>query len=164
MITAKDIRWYELFYGLNENELAKIADICSRRTYEKNAVIFDPNTTPDEIFLVESDNDAIQIEISLGDDAGKIVIHTLSKGETFGWAALGPERIKTGTARCLERVSVIAIRGKSLIELMDKENHTGYVVMRNLASIIAERLSYTTVAFRHEIRKAKKLAKVPARV
>ena len=156
MVTMKDIAGYKLFDGLNETELSAITKLCERRIYETNTIIFDPETVSEDIFLVEEGNEAIQIEIPLGHHEGKIVIHTLSRGETFGWAALGSQHVKTAIDRCLEKVNVIAINGKNLIQLLEKNTHMGYIVMKNLADIISARLSYTTVAFRHEIRKFKK--------
>ena len=156
MLTTQDVQGYKLFTGLAENELREIASLCRRRSYESNSVIFDPDTPSEEIFLVEGGNDAIQIEIPLGVQEAKIVIHTLSKGETFGWAALGSQHVKTATARCLESVRVISINGKSLMQLLETNNHIGYQVMKNLSDIISARLSYTTVAFRHEIRRLRK--------
>lgn len=154
MLTAREIKGYNLFTGLNETELAGVAWLCLRRTYEPNDVIFDPDSVSNEIFLVESENDAIQIEIPIQKE--KLVIHTLSKGEAFGWAALGPQHVKLATARCIARVNVIAIKGEDLIKLMDENNHLGYIIMRNLANIISSRLTYTTVAFRYELRKRAK--------
>jgi CRP/FNR family transcriptional regulator, cyclic AMP receptor protein len=157
MLTAQDIKGYKLFIGLAEKELVEIAGLCRRQTYESNSVIFDPDTSSEEIFLLEGGNDAIQIEIPLGVHDEKIVIHTLSKGETFGWAALGSHHAKTATARCLDQASVIAINGKLLMQLLEKNNHLGYIVMKNLADIINTRLSYTTVAFRREVRRLRKV-------
>jgi CRP-like cAMP-binding protein len=158
MLTAQDIQGYKLFTGLAENELVVIAGLCRRQTYENNSVIFAPDTSSEEIFLLEGGNDAIQIEIQLGVHDEKIVIHTLSKGETFGWAALGSQHAKTATARCLDQASVIAINGKALMQLLEKNNQMGYIVMKNLADIINTRLSYTTVAFRREVRRLRKVA------
>lgn len=160
MVKAGEIRGYKLFAGLDENELNEIAKLSRRRTYEANEIIFAPESPSEEMFLMETGNDAIQIETSLGIHGEKIVIHTLNKGEAFGWAALGPQHARTASARCLEHVSVIAINGKSLMQYLEKNNHAGYVVMKNLADIINIRLSYTTIAFRHELRRLKKVALV----
>ncbi len=160
MLTAEEIQGYKLFKGLAEKELSEIANISRRRTYEKNSIIFDPDTPSPDIFIVESGNDAIQIEIPLGLHDEKIVIHTLSKGEAFGWGAIGSQHVRTAIARCLEPVSVIAINWKNLMQLIEKNNHTGFIIMKNLADIINMRLSYTTVAFRHELRRLKKVALV----
>ena len=67
----------------------------------------------------------------------RTVIHTLQKGEVFGWAALVPPHQRTGTARCVEKASVICLNGKDLIELLDKNDHMGYVVMKNLSGILS---------------------------
>jgi CRP/FNR family transcriptional regulator, cyclic AMP receptor protein len=153
MITTQDIKDFKLFAGLEEKELSEIARLCLRRTYEINSVIFDPETPSEELYIVEGGNDAIQIEIPLGTQKGKIVIHTLSKGETFGWAAIESQHVKTAAARCLDSVNLIAINGSVFLQLLDKNTHMGYIVMKNLCEIINIRLAYTTVAFRHEIRK-----------
>jgi CRP-like cAMP-binding protein len=167
MITTRDIKDFKLFVGLDETELSQLANICLRKTYQANSVIFDLETPSEEVFLVEGGNDAIQIEIPLGTRKGKIVIHTLSKGEVFGWAAIESRHVKTAAARCLDTVNLIAINGKALMQLLDSNVHMGYLVMKNLCDIINMRLAYTTVAFRHEIRKmrtrvmAEKTSEIP---
>lgn len=161
MITAQDIRGYKLFAGLNEKELIEVSRLCRRRTCESGEVIFDPQKTSEDIFVVEGGNEAIQIEIPITTHEDRLVIHTLSKGETFGWAALEEQHMRTATARCLENVSIISLNGKTLMQLMENNFHLGYVIMRNLVEIISTRLSHTTVAFRHELRKAKKKLRTP---
>jgi CRP/FNR family transcriptional regulator, cyclic AMP receptor protein len=160
MITIQDIKGFKLVNGLDETELNEVANLCKRKTFQANAVIFEPEKPSDELFIVEGGNDAIQIEIPLGIQLGKIVIHTLSKGETFGWAAIESQHVKTATARCLESVSLIAIDGKALLQLFEKNTHMGYIVMKNLCDTISMRLAYTTVAFRHELRKVKSKAQL----
>jgi len=155
MVTPQEIKGYKLFSGLAENELIGIAGLCRRITFEGNTIIFDLDHPTEDIFIVESENEAIQIEIPISAHEDKIVIHTLSKGETFGWASLWTQNIRTAVARCLGPVTAIAINGKSLTRLLDDNCATGYVVMKNLVNIINTRLSYTTVAFRHEIRMAR---------
>jgi CRP/FNR family transcriptional regulator, cyclic AMP receptor protein len=161
MLTAQDIKGYTLFTGLTEPQLSQIAAICTRRRYQADDVIFDPDTPSGDLFLLERGNDAIQIEIPIGSHEDKIVIHTLSKGEVFGWAALGPPHARTAIARCLEQVDVIAMNGQELRQLLDADSRIGYVVMKNLSGFISSRLAYTTVAFRHEIRMLRKKLNVP---
>jgi CRP/FNR family transcriptional regulator, cyclic AMP receptor protein len=161
MLTAKDIQGYRLFSGLQENELSKIAGLCTRCTYAPNTIIFKPDMTSDDVYLVEEGKDAIEIEIPLGPPGSRIIIHTLSKGEAFGWAPLVSKHVKTATARCLEEVRVIAINGQALLNLLEEDNHIGFVVMKNMTDIVGTRLAYTTIAFRHEIRKLKNLAREP---
>ena len=160
MLTIEDIKGYNLFAGLNEKELLVIAKLCNRETYEANTVLFDPDNTTSDILLLEGGNDSIQIEVPISSGGTKIVIHILSKGETFGWASLSPVHIRTAQARTIEKATVIRIDSKQLTQLLEENNHMGYLVMRNLSGIISSRLSYTTVAFRHEIQKMRKRAAI----
>ncbi len=153
MITVNDLKQFPLFVGLDNEELSAITGFSTRQRYSNNDIIFDPKSTIHEIFLVESGYDAVQIEIPIQDKNTRMVIHTISKGETFGWIAFGQPHLKTAIARCVDDVSVIKIDVRKLMGIMDKNNHMGYVVMRNLSNIIISRLAYTTVTFRHEIQK-----------
>ena len=153
MVTVQDLKAFNLFAGLDEAELAEIARLCARRTYESGAEIFSPGTPAGDVFILERGNDVVQIEIAICEHMPKTVIHTLQKGEVFGWAALVPPHQRTGSARCVERASVICLDGKALMELLDKNDHMGYVVMKNLSGILSSRLAYTTLILRREIRK-----------
>jgi CRP-like cAMP-binding protein len=153
VITAKEIKGYNLFAGLNESELAKISGLCSRKLYPANTVIFDPSATSSDVYLLEGGNEAIQIEIPIGKGKSNVVIHTLSKGETFGWAPLCPANIRTATARVIAAATVIQVNGQELLQLFNQDAHTGYLVMRNLSCIISLRLEYTTIVLRHELQK-----------
>jgi len=153
MVTVHDLKQFNLFAGLDEAELAEIAGLCTRRTYESGAKIFSPGTPAGDVFMLERGNDAVQIEIAICEHAPRTVIHTLQKGEVFGWAALVPPHQRTGSARCVEKASVICLDGKALMELLDQNDHMGYVVMKNLSGILSTRLAYTTLILRREIRK-----------
>jgi CRP-like cAMP-binding protein len=159
MVNAQDIKGFNLFYGLEDKDLEHIAPLCERRRYPANSVIFDPSTGGGEVYMLEGGNDSVQIEIPLHDHEQKLTVHTLRKGEVFGWASLGPPHSRTATARCLEEASLIIFKGKDLMVLLDEDNRMGYQVMKNLSGIISSRLSYTTVVFRHELQR---LGKKPA--
>jgi len=156
MLKAEDIREYNLFSGLEETELDKIAKLCTRKTYTVDTVLFDPHTTTSDVFLLEGGNESIQIEIPIRNGKSKIAIHTLSKRETFGWAPLCPVQFRTAIARVIEPATVIQINGAELIRLFDQNNHMGYLVMKNLSGIISSRLDHTNIVLRHEIQKLRK--------
>lgn len=153
MVTIQDLKQFNLFAGLDDSELAQVARLCTRRAFENASEIFSPGAPAADIFMLDGKNDAVQIEMPVTEHGPRTVIHTLQKGEVFGWAALVPPHQRTATARCVERVSLICLNGKDLRELLDKSEHMGYVVMKNLSAILSTRLSHTTMALRREIRK-----------
>ena len=156
MLKAEEIKGYNLFAGLDELELDRIAKLCTRKTYKPNTVIFDPNATNSNVYLLEGGNESIQIEIPFNNGKSKIVIHSLSKGETFGWAPLCSIQVRTATARVIEQATVIQMIGTDLVDLCKKHDHMGYMLMKNLSGIINTRLEYTTLVLRNRLQKSGK--------
>jgi CRP/FNR family transcriptional regulator, cyclic AMP receptor protein len=154
MLKPEEIRKYKLFSGLEDDELTHIAKLCTRRIYERGTVVFGPETPTSEIYVIEEGTDVLVIEVPINNEE-KIVIHTLSKGEAFGWLSMGKPYIKTAIARCIDRATIICIEVDRLKQLLEADKNTGYQVMKNLVEIISSRLSFTTVVFRNEIKKLK---------
>jgi CRP/FNR family cyclic AMP-dependent transcriptional regulator len=152
VVTAREIKSFKLFSGLAEKELKGIAALCHRQTFKANTIIIDPDKPNENLYIVEDENEAIQIEVPIRNRTDKLVIHTLSKGETFGWSAIVSQHIKTTVTRCISPVTVISINSKKLMQYLEQDHHIGYIVMKNLVEILGDRLTYTTVSFRHEIR------------
>jgi CRP-like cAMP-binding protein len=150
-VTTEDIRGFNLFQGLKTIQLEKIARLCSREHITAQSVIFDPASTGENIFFLEDRNDSVQIEIPIPGYSAKMVIHTLRKGEVFGWAPLGPPHAKTALARSLEGCTLITLNGPQLMEVLENDYEMGYRIMKNLATTISSRLAYTSVVFRREI-------------
>ena len=152
IVKPHDLRRFDLFTGLDEKELAEIARFCKRHIFERNTLISPIGAAATDIYLLEGKNDAIQIELPIDGCPTRIITHTLSKGETFGWSALVPPQLRTAIVQCVEETEVIIVNGTDLRKLFEKNNHIGYVVMKNLSAVISSRLTCTTIALRHKIR------------
>ncbi|MFO8010808.1 MAG: cyclic nucleotide-binding domain-containing protein [Dehalococcoidia bacterium] len=72
------------------------------------------------------------------------IVRYLNGNEIFGWSALMDSKTYTVTARCLENTEVIEIDGRKLLEILDSDHESGYMFMRDLASIIDRRLTSTS--------------------
>jgi CRP-like cAMP-binding protein len=131
--------------------LQKVADICTRHSIKANTIIFDTSSSDENLYFVEDVHDGVQIEIPIPEISPRIVIHTLNKGEVFGWAPLGPPHIKTALARCISDCTLISLNGKAMMDILGQDSHMGFLVMKNLSEIINTRLAYTSVVFRREI-------------
>ena len=155
MLAAADIKNFNLFKGLEDSELEQIVQFCLRQTYKYNDIIFDPSDRADEVYLLEGENESVQIEISVPGNNTNVTIHTLSKGETFGWAPLCPVQIRTATVRVIGEANVIRVNGSKLNQLCEANNHIGYKVMKNLSSIISLRLDQAIITFRYKLQQTK---------
>lgn len=152
MVGIVDLKAFNLFSGLDEAELAEISKLCTHRTCNANTEIFTANQIANDLYLLEGPNDSVVIEMKIHEHGPPKVIHTLKKGEAVGWAAVVPPYLRTGSARCLSKANLVCINGKALIQLMEKNNHIGYILMKNLGILLSVRFNNSIITFRHEIR------------
>jgi toluene monooxygenase system ferredoxin subunit len=65
----------------------------------------------------------------------------LCKGEVFGWAALlenHPKRI--ARAACVETSTLLRLKGEDVLRVLAEDPASGYLVMRQLSSLITKHL------------------------
>jgi len=153
IVSTEVLKGFKLFTGLDETELAQIATLCQERTYERDAIIFTAGGWATDVYVLKSGRVGIQIELVIYNLEIRAIIYTVEKGEVFGWSAIVPPHRLTALARCLEEADVVVINGTNFMNLLQKNNHIGYVVMKNLSLVISSRLAATTTTLCHEIQK-----------
>jgi CRP-like cAMP-binding protein len=79
---------------------------------------------------------------------GELTIEEVTPGQVFGWSSLVKQGQFTASVTALEPVKVIAFRAEELNALFEGSPHTGFVVMKQLAEVIASRLHRTREACR----------------
>jgi CRP/FNR family cyclic AMP-dependent transcriptional regulator len=88
MAGAKDtqqIKKIGLFSGLDDEQLSAIADIASKRSFPKNAIIINEGDETDSLYLILSG----KVKVVLSDEDGKeVIISILEPGAYFGELSL----------------------------------------------------------------------------
>jgi CRP-like cAMP-binding protein len=158
MVSVEVLKGFQLFEGLDENELGQIVDLCRERSYEEGSVIFTagilgPPSPAAEIYLLKDGEVDIQVELVVYDLEARINVYAVRKGEAFAWSALVPPHKLTASARCRKKSEVITMNGKELMNILEKNNHMGYVVMGNLSKVVSSRLAATMAALRNQIQR-----------
>ena len=143
MLTKENLKQIELFKFLNDEELDRIIPLCSEEKYEKDDIIFRENEDANKFYIVEKGEISLVIELSKSKET---IIRSLGNGDVFSWSALVKPYKWSVSALCKSQATVIAIPGKKLLEMFEKNHHIGYVCMRRLAEIIGERLRNTSLA------------------
>jgi CRP-like cAMP-binding protein len=142
MINALVLKGFGLFKGLNDAELAKIAEICSERTMSEGETVCSEGTRATSIHLCRRGK--VDILIWVREPWNKnVCVHTAEAGEVFGWAAVVAPYTRTATTVCVESGEEICIPGSGLVELCEKNPNIGFIVMRNLSAEIIARLGQT---------------------
>jgi CRP-like cAMP-binding protein len=142
MVTASVLKGFEPFKGLDNGELAKIAELCSEVSLTKDERIFAEGTRATHLHLLRSGK--VDVVIWVGEPWNKdITVHQARPGELFGWSGVVAPYTYTASAECVEAGQEIYIKGSELLDLFDQNPHVGYAVMRNITGDVSARLTQT---------------------
>lgn len=144
MVTADELCPCELLRGLNEDELAQIAAITHKATYSPGDLICIEREEANRLFILCQGRVQLHIQLrSPLEPPGGLTIEEVEPGRIFGWSSLVKQRRFTASARALDPVTVMYIDADDLNVLFDQNAHIGFVVMKQLAEVIASRLQRT---------------------
>jgi CRP/FNR family cyclic AMP-dependent transcriptional regulator len=144
MVETESLRACELFVGLSDEELAQFANIAAEESYEPGDLICAEREIADRLFILSKG--CVQVHIRLRpalEPGGEATIEEVEPGRIFGWSSLVKQRRFTASARALTPATVIILRADDLNALFDRDAHVGFVVMKQLAEVIASRLRHT---------------------
>jgi len=144
MATVEALRSCELFTGLSDEELEQIIALAAVETYEAGQEIFAERQPADRLFILSSGR--VQMRIHLGSSLRpdrELTVEEVEPGRIFGWSSLVTQQRFTASARALQPVTVIAVEAADLNALFDRNAHLGFVVMKQLAKVVASRLNHT---------------------
>lgn len=144
MSTVEILKRCEVFLGLDDSELQKLVDLpsCREEAYEAQEIIFKEGEEARHVYVLEEGQVILTVKMPTGPPKPpkQTVVRTITKGGTFGWSALVPPHVLTMSAICKEPSKVVAISGKELQTLFDKDYRLGYEVMNSLLRVIGSRV------------------------
>ncbi len=128
------------FHGLTEAEIEQVASYCGERSYPVGEICQTEGQPVDRVNVILKGRAGAVVRIpNISYVSSEIIIDSLVAGDVFGWSSL----IKTtpwSTLRVIEPMDTLFIGSLDLLKLCETNNHIGFIVMKNLASLIASRL------------------------
>jgi CRP-like cAMP-binding protein len=135
----------ELFKNLSQEVLNKIITFCQEAEYPRGATIFEEGGQARHLCVLQHGLVTLRIDTPSG--AEKVMVTAIrDAGETFGWSALIEPYTYTSTAVCLEPTRIVVVDGGELMRLLEENPQAGFVVMKNVAAVIASRLRKSRAA------------------
>ena len=141
MPDEKLIAGVALFEGLTPKEREPLLALCRERACSAGEMVLSEGNYGEEIYILAKGK--VRIELTVTDSADFVTVEQIAEGQLFGELALADRRNRSAIAQCETDCSLIAIRCKDLLALLEREPRIGYLVMRNLARILATRLRRT---------------------
>lgn len=148
----------ELLNGLGEEDARTIVAMGSRTKLAQGEVLFRLGTDADQLFVIDRGRVALTLPMQVLDREQNILIEERGAGQALGWSALTPPHRFTLTATALVETEAIALPREALFRYFDSHPDVGYVVARNVASVIGQRLEVIQAMWLREIQRVVKLS------
>lgn len=145
-----------IFEGLGEQELQKLTQISQLAKFNKGERIFKIGDTAEHLFIVKEGEVELHFQVTYQNLSHEVCLERKSRGEPLGWSALTEPYKYTLSAHSVADSELLQMGHKELMELCETDNHLGYVLMRNIARLIARRFMLTQEKLIREIQQALK--------
>ncbi|HVU15220.1 MAG TPA: cyclic nucleotide-binding domain-containing protein [Phototrophicaceae bacterium] len=137
------IRHIEIFHGLNDAQLAEIAQITQREVYNGGDTIIEQDAPGDSMYIIVEG----QVEVLKRDAEGENQTALfLGEGQVFGELALLDQGLRSATIVADEDPTVVySLMRDTFDALCLADTALGYHIMRNLALDMAFKLRHTNL-------------------
>ena len=137
------LRKVELFDGLTEAELEKVAAICQQRRFHRGDILTKQGTSGEELFIVTKGF----VEVFL--EAPQRVVVNLGAGQIVGEMALVDQGLSSATVRAVEEPTLTqVIRFEQLERLFQQDTSIGFKIIRNIAADLSFKLRHRNLSER----------------
>jgi CRP-like cAMP-binding protein len=129
-----------LFEGITEEGLEKLAAISRERSYRTGEIIFREGDSGAELYLILEGRVRISREVSgMGEEA----LAVLGPGDAFGEMSIIDDFPRSADARVHERCRLLVIDKEAVEDLLFLEKDLAYEILWNFVKILSARLRET---------------------
>lgn len=135
------------FVDIKPADLKAIIELAETKSFGRDELIAKESDHGDSLYLILSGRVDISVSLAGAKETEKIA--SLNEGELVGEMVLLGKARRSATIRSKEAVEVLEWKIEKLLGYFEKNNHIGYLFMRNIAASIAERLANTNQVLRN---------------
>jgi CRP-like cAMP-binding protein len=125
--------------GFPPKYLDKLSQLAFVATFDADQIVFREGDPSSFFYLIVEGK--VALEICTPNRV--LSIETVEGGEELGWSSLLSRVDKQFRARCLNPVRAIAFDGARVIAACEEDHEFGYLIMRKVLEIVADRLRAT---------------------
>lgn len=141
MITIDTLRSCEVLAGLTDEDLQQILPLCRKERYSKDTKMFSEGDEATTFYILVDGVVSLQYVICPQPEYCQDATIVLDEpGDFMGWSSLVRPSRMTASGLCLTDVELVAIDGTRLTELMERDSHIGFVILKELAGSLNNRL------------------------
>ncbi len=147
------LRRAEIFLGLVDSELMKVAALCSGLKVGAGRAIFKEGDSGNQLYVILDGCVRVMINTRGPDGAfSPSTINRLYPGQCFGEMILLNNAARSATVEAVDPTTLIVMHEQDFRQLCEADPRIGYVVIRNLAQDLAFKLRSSNLLLRGQIR------------
>ena len=144
---TKELQVTELFAGLNEEQLDKIESIAKSGSISSGQFLIQEDDHGKSMYLIL--HGRVDIHMSVPNSESSEVIATLKDGDVVGELVLLGRSRRSAHVTAKDDVRALVWNSEELIKVLEDNKEIGFHIMRNLAKLLANRLTSTNIALRN---------------
>lgn len=138
-----------LVRDIPDEDVRSLAAMSSKHSYTQGSVILKEDDHSRDLYMIRKGRVSIALKITPAEAERKQVIFTLHQGDVLGEMSLVDGSPRSATVNAEDNVVLYSIEYSGLISYLESNPMVGYIFMRNIAGIIANRTRNTNMLWRN---------------
>jgi len=155
MLTNDDLLQFKIFEGITPEELVAVLNISQETSYHAGEVILEESSfgADADFFVILQGNVKVELQASQAqtDTIVNKRLAVLKTGDVFGEMGLLRSRRRSAQVSAYSDLTVLKVSQKKLFDLFVLNPRLGYLIMRNLAAILSDRIMEMNFMWRDDI-------------
>ncbi|MCH8069122.1 MAG: cyclic nucleotide-binding domain-containing protein [Candidatus Marinimicrobia bacterium] len=145
------IKKSNIFEALEPKELEAVAQISKIVLFKEGDQIFKAGDDASSMYIVRTGEVKLKFSFNHLNAPVVLTLDTIKKGGSLGWSAFAQPFKYTLSAYAVGDTQLLRLHSDGIRELCDKNQHLGYVVMKNIATMISARFARLQGLLQHVI-------------
>jgi len=155
MMPKEEILKFKIFEGISLEDLDAILDISEELSYVSGDIILEESSygADSDFYVILQGNVKVELQASqiLSDDKLSKRLAVLKSSDIFGEIGLLRKRRRSARVSAYSDLTVLKVNQIKLFQLFVNNPRLGYMVMKNLAAILSDRIMEMNFLWRDDI-------------
>lgn len=137
-----------LLQGLAPDEVSAFSRVCTKKTYPDGTKLFNEGSEARILYILVEGLVDLCFELPGNRNPG-VIVTIENPGDAVGFSAITEPYKYHSSGYCKKQVTIVEIVRENLSALFETNYHIAFILMRNIAGIISQRL----FQFQHQLSK-----------
>ena len=155
MIPKEDLLKFRIFEDISLEELDAIFELSNEVSYKPGEIILEESSygADSDFYIILQGNVKVELQASQIDSDDKLNkrLAVLKNSDVFGEMGLLRKRRRSAQVSAYSDLTVLKVNQKKLFQLFVYNPRLGYIIMKNLAAILSERIMEMNFMWRDDI-------------